>query len=79
MSVYIDDHLPGSLSWDKKTLRPSYTKMGPYGGWWGPFLEKAAAKYYGHYYRMTGGWMSDAFDMLTGQPTSSFSNNGKTV
>jgi len=65
----IDDKLPMGYS------SPKYTKMGPNGAWWGPLLEKAAAKYYGHYQRMSGGWMPDAWDMLTAQPSSSLSTN----
>lgn len=65
----IDDNLPMSGT----STRPLYTKMGPNGAWWGPLLEKAGAKYYGHYQRMTGGWMTDAWDMLTAQPSYSFS------
>lgn len=70
----IDDKLP-MASWGN---RPLYTKKGPNGAWWGPLLEKAGAKYYGHYYRMTGGWMSDAWDMLTSQPVRSFSTSNIT-
>ena len=59
---------------------PAFTKQGrPGGAWWGPLLEKGGAKYWGHYQRMSGGWMSAAFDMLTGMPTTSFSNKRLTV
>jgi hypothetical protein len=69
----IDDKLPGNGVGSK--FRPVFTKRGPNGAWWGPLLEKAAAKYWGHYQAMSGGWMSDAFDMLTGQPVESFGNS----
>lgn len=76
--VTIDDKLPGKMYGTR--FYPAFTKQGrPGGAWWGPLLEKGGAKYWGHYQRMSGGWMGDAFDMLTGMPTTNFSNKRLTV
>lgn len=38
------------------------------GALWMPILEKAAAKFYGNYEMLSGGWMGPAVQMLTGAP-----------
>lgn len=64
--VHIDDRLPMG------GRNPAFAKKSPNGAWWGPLLEKGGAKYWGHYQRMSGGWMSEAFNMLVNQPTGGF-------
>lgn len=73
IQLKIDDRLPGSVRGNRLSAR--YARKSPNGAWWAPILEKAGAKYWGHYKRMSGGWMNDAFEMLTGFPTSQFRNS----
>lgn len=65
--VTIDDRIPGREYY--KRFYNSYTRKSSNGAWWGPILEKASAKYYGNYYNMSGGWMSESIQALTGVPT----------
>jgi hypothetical protein len=62
----IDDRLPGKMI--GTTFHPRYMKRGKNKGWWGPILEKAGAKYWGHYRRMHAGLSIEAFDMFLGMP-----------
>jgi len=66
-NIVIDDTLavrPWGSSWS-----PVHTKKSPAGAWWSPILEKAAAKFYGTYENMHGGWMVESLYALTGMPT----------
>ena len=45
-----------------------FGQPGKDGSLWGPILEKAAAKLYGNYEALQGGWMGPAMQMLTGAP-----------
>jgi len=65
--VTIDDNLPGKARGTKFWTK--FTHPSRNGAWWATILEKAAAKYYGTYRRMRGGWMNDALDIFTGIPT----------
>jgi hypothetical protein len=47
-------------------------KKSPNGAWWGPILEKGAAKFYGRYENMNGGLPSESLYALTGMPTVEF-------
>lgn len=71
--VTIDDRLPGSIHYGKFYER--FTKKSRNGAWWATIVEKAAAKYYGTYSQMNGGWMNEALWALTGMPTIGFSSN----
>lgn len=44
------------------------TKESPNKAWWGPILEKAAAKFYVDYSNMDGGSTAESLYMLTGAP-----------
>ena len=48
----------------------------PNGAWWGPILEKTAAKFYGRYENMDGGTQQESLYLLTGMPTHSLPNAG---
>jgi hypothetical protein len=50
-------------------LVPKYTRPSREGAWWVPLLEKASAKFYGNYERMSGGWMAASLYILTGMPS----------
>ena len=56
VTVTIDDYLP---FW-KNTNALLYAQVGPDHSLWMPILEKAAAKLYGNYEVMVGGWMGPA-------------------
>lgn len=56
VTVTIDDYLP---FW-KHTNDLLYAQVGPDHSLWMPILEKAAAKLYGNYEVMVGGWMGPA-------------------
>jgi hypothetical protein len=67
VKVTIDDRLPvydASGTW-----RPINLSRSPNGAWWGPLLEKAAAKFYGRYENMNGGQEVESLYALTGMPT----------
>ena len=64
VTVTIDDSLP---FW-KGSTGLVYAQAGPDGALWMPILEKAAAKLYGNYEVMVGGWMGPAISVLTGSP-----------
>jgi hypothetical protein len=66
--VHIDDRLPGSVN-TLGQLNPVYSKRTADGAWYVPILEKAAAKYYGTYNRIVGGWMTEALYAFTGMPS----------
>jgi hypothetical protein len=42
------------------------------GAWWGPFAEKASAKFYGNYDVMKGGTTDAAITILTGMPSKDY-------
>ena len=46
----------------------AFGNIGVDGSLWGPILEKAAAKLYGNYEMLQGGFMGPAMQMLTGAP-----------
>lgn len=68
--IVIDDKLP-MASGDE----PINSQSGDNGGWWGPILEKAAAKFFGNYERLNGGWMGEAMYALTGMPGRTIDNS----
>ena len=72
VKVTIDDSLPSRSS---RGFSPVALRQGRNGGWWGPLLEKAAAKYYGTYENMSGGMMDEAFYALTGSPSITVQNS----
>jgi hypothetical protein len=47
--------------------------MSKAGAWWGPFAEKASAKFYGNYDVMGGGVPEAAITILTGMPSKGYS------
>ena len=56
VTVVVDDYLPFWL--DSENL--IYGNKGPDNSLWMPILEKAAAKLFGNYEVMVGGWMGPA-------------------
>lgn len=62
-TVVVDDLLPFK---DGKLI---FANIGDDGGLWGPILEKAFAKMSGNYEYTSGGWVDEAFRLLTGAPT----------
>ena len=75
VTVTVDDYLP---FWSG-TNSLLYGKVGPDGSLWMPILEKAAAKLFGNYEVMVGGWMGPAIQMLTGAPNFDVSNSDMSV
>ena len=49
-----------------------YEKQSPDGGMWGPLLEKVWAKTNGYYKRLENGIPPEAFDFLTGAPSTRY-------
>ena len=64
--------VPVTVSVDEQLLfkdnRLIYAEPGLDGSLWFPILEKAAAKMYGNYEMLSGGYMGPAVQMLTGAP-----------
>jgi hypothetical protein len=75
LQVTVDDRLPVQPT--ESGFIPSYTKRSD-DGWWASIVEKAAAKFYGHYESLNGGFMDQALWVLTGMPTVSLRNNIQT-
>lgn len=44
------------------------------GAWWGPIIEKGAAKFFGRYESLNGGLAGESFYALTGMPTHRYVN-----
>ena len=65
VSVTIDDYLP---FWTNTPTGLYYARASPDRSIWMPLLEKAAAKLYGNYEMLSGGWMGHAIQALTGAP-----------
>ena len=64
VTVTVDDYLP---FWEgSNTL--TYSSVSSDNALWMPILEKAAAKLYGNYGMLSGGWMGPAIQTLTGSP-----------
>lgn len=61
-TVTVDDFLPASGNY------PIFADGNWDGALWMPILEKAAAKLYGNYMMLEGGWMGPAVQALTGAP-----------
>ena len=74
--VTIDDRLP-VMQWGKSLL-PINIRKSPNGAWWGPIMEKAAAKFYGRYENMDAGFQVESLYALTGMPTFQL-NHDKTT
>lgn len=64
VTVTVDDYLP-FYSYSASLM---YASVGPDGALWMPILEKAAAKAFGNYEVLVGGWMGPAIQALTGAP-----------
>ena len=64
VTVTVDDY----LVFDNGYNSLEFAGLGNDGSLWGPILEKAAAKLYGNYEMLQGGWMGPAVHMLTGAP-----------
>jgi hypothetical protein len=71
--VTVDDSLPVK-QWGRSAFLPMNLRKSPNGAWWGPILEKGAAKFYGRYENMNGGLPAESLYALTGMPTVSFRN-----
>jgi len=66
VSVTVDEFLPfWKQSYGGNLI---YGKDGVDGSLWMPILEKAAAKLFGNYEMLSGGWMGPAIQTLTGAP-----------
>lgn len=72
-AVTVDDTIPVQKSWGGKNRTINLAKS-PNGAWWGPIMEKAAAKFYGRYENMNGGLPAESLYALTGMPTLSITN-----
>jgi hypothetical protein len=70
--VTIDDRLPVK---DGLTVN---LKKSPNGAWWGPIMEKGAAKFYGRYENMDGGFTSESLYAMTGMPTVDWTHSKTT-
>lgn len=66
MTVTIDDFLPYAKDSDPSYLKYSYESSGD--AVWVPLLEKAAAKLFGNYEALNGGFEVNGFEMLHGGP-----------
>ena len=66
VSVTVDEFLPFNMRSFGGELR--YGKPGVDGALWMPILEKAAAKLYGNYEMISGGYMGPAIQAMTGAP-----------
>lgn len=77
--VTIDDKIPATINSTGTALSPRFTKKSANGSWWVPILEKAAGKYYGFYWNMNGGWMSEALYIFTGMPNTEFNSASLTT
>lgn len=64
VTVTVDDYLPFWAGSNNLT----YASASSDGALWMPILEKAAAKLYGNYEMLVGGWMGPAIQTLTGSP-----------
>jgi len=70
VTVTVDDRLPALQAGTR--YFPPNARRSPNNAWWLPILEKAAAKYYGTYENMHGGWMVESLYQLTGMATKWF-------
>ena len=75
VTVTVDDYLPFWQGTDKLV----YGAPGPDYSLWMPILEKAAAKLFGNYEILVGGYMGPAIQMLTGAPYFETRNADKSV
>jgi hypothetical protein len=67
--VVVDDRLLMSAN-----HRPTMAERTPNGAWWVPIMEKATAKFFGNYEKLSGGNFEEAFYVLTGMPTLTVSH-----
>lgn len=74
--VTIDDRLPVKDSYGD--YYPVNLRRSPNKAWWGPIMEKAAAKFFGRYENMNGGQEVESLYALTGMPTMNFKLTSKT-
>ena len=65
-TVVIDDYL-AVLDHSDRTI---YAQLSEDNGLWGPFIEKAFAKFYGNFHHINGGIPSDAVEVLNGSPST---------
>ena len=65
VTVTVDEFLP---FYYRSVNGLIYGKAGVDGALWMPILEKAAAKLFGNYEMLSGGWMGPAIQTLTGAP-----------
>lgn len=65
VTVTVDDHI---LTWSQNSDDPVYAGAASDGAMWMPILEKAAAKLFGNFEMISGGWMGPAIQTLTGAP-----------
>ena len=75
VTVTVDDYLPFWTGTDSLV----YARPGPDESLWMPILEKAAAKLFGNYEILVGGFMGPAIQMLTGAPYFETPNADKSV
>lgn len=71
--VTFDDRLP-VMEWGSD-YKPINLRKSPNDAWWGPILEKGAAKFFGRYENMDGGLESESLYHLTGMPTRTIKNS----
>lgn len=57
--------------------RTILSRKGTTGSWWVPLLEKSFAKVNVNYANLSGGWMTEAWRQMTGQPTVALRTKGK--
>jgi len=76
VTVTVDDYLP---FWQGTQASLVYASKSKDDGLWMPILEKAAAKLFGNYEVLVGGWMGPAIQMLTGAPYFNIDHSDKSA
>ena len=65
VTVSVDDHL---AMYSMRADSTAFAHRSPDHGLWNLILEKAAAKLFGNFEMLSGGWMGPAVQAMTGAP-----------